>query len=268
MRCDVSGVEHAPKSVTDFLVRLGGRNPYGEPNFRIVLAQSRVCQQAAEWHDWDDSLSVQERGGFVSNDEGEMVASMCRPDRVVKEMRTIQRYPICDCLEGVLIDKEKGYVVDAGDCLECGGVKGWIIEKWAPVHMIAGSEEAWYAQKVEGTDLPRLGPYPHNGEYVRVPKSRATKQIPSLAQIEQLLLFLEYCKSQSAVSRDEYIRQRTEALAAEKERYRVERKRQNKQLLMENVDPLHGSSLAAGRAREAVAQKLRARGHQIGHVGA
>lgn len=269
MRDDIQGaLTDCPQSLVVELIKLGGTNPFGEPNLRVCLSQNRVMKQAAEWHDWDTNLTVQERGGMVSDDEGNIVASQHKPNRVVAEMRTIPRYPICDCPEGVLVDKKSGKRAEAGDCEECSGVRGWIIEKWWPAHVIAGTPEQWYAAKVKGTDLPRLGPYPTEGAYRRVPRTKATMRVPSIEQIAAVINYLNRCAEQAPMSREQFILECNAVAEYENEKYKREDRERIKQQISESLDPLKGSSLAAGRQREVYAKRMRERGIPVGHVGA
>lgn len=267
MRDDITSEGQATKDVRDFLVRIGGKNPHSEPNYRVVLAKCRLWKQGGEWTDWREEADLQARGGFVQNEQGEKVLSPEHPLRVVKELRTVPRYSICTCEEGVLLEKG-GRRSKAGDCTACGGVRGWIIEHWTPPHAFAGSEQEWYAKKVEGTDIPCLGPYPHDGEYLRIPNSKATASVPSMSQLAELVFFLEGRKaSMSHPSPEQYIRDRVYAMEQEDKRQREAIKQRNRELIREWNDPLHGSSLRAGAERERMAQQIRNRGGRIGHCG-
>ena len=276
MRQDLNPFGRAPQSIEDFLVRIGGRNPYGESNYRACLAQYRFIKAGETWNDWDEALETNERGGLTFNEElMAMAPSGNKPIRVVAEMRDIPRYPVCDCDHVMVRGKnwdaafpsENLVPAEAGDCQVCQGVRGWIVEKWVPAHKFKMSEAEWYQHKVPGFDIPRLGPYPHQGEYMRVPNSHATARIPPLGQLGELIFYLESHRSKADMSDDVYRRQREDAILKERERIKMAHLMRNKDLIRRSLEPLLGNSLRAGIEREKYANRLRARGHAIGHVG-
>ena len=270
-RNDLIGSTRAPQSIIDLVTRIGGKNVYSEPNYRFVLSQDRVCQQAAEWHDWDTNLTIQERGGMVQDDDGNFVGSSHKPNRVVIEMRTIPRYPLCTCPEGVLrVERNaaqqvtRSWYEEAGDCEACHGVRGWIIERWWPAHVI-GDKEAWEKDRING--MPRRGPFPETGAYRRVAMSKATAQIPSIKQIEQLIHYLEFIHQDRTANPEQLALEMANSREAAIQKAKDAEDQLNREKIREALDPLTGSSLAAGRAREFYANRLRSRGVPVGHVG-
>jgi hypothetical protein len=87
---------------------------------------------AGEWHEWDESLSVNERN-YVDR-KGNRTNT---PLRVVQELRWIQKYPIDD---------------------------KWILEKWMPSSFY-GTESDWYKSRTPDGKWPLLGQYPNEGDY-------------------------------------------------------------------------------------------------------
>lgn len=274
MRDDLHPDGRAPKPVEDFLVRLAGRNPYGEAKYRVCLAQHRVTMAGGIWHDWRDEATVQERGGLVMSEFG-MTPSGEKPLRVVAELRTIPRYPLCECREVMIIGpgwdrafpNENLVPAAAGECQECEGLRGWIVEKWVPAHKLNKSESEWYQDKVPGFDIPVLGPYPSTGEYIRIPKSRVTAKVPSLQQLGELVLYLESHSSKSELSDEAYRKQREEGSTRERERVRMAHMNRNRAMIRRSLEPLLGNTLRAGAEREKYARRLRERGVAVGHVG-
>lgn len=128
----------APQVINDALRQFAGTNNYGESIWRLVLAQSVYSLQAGEWHDWDESLTVAERGGFLMGDNDQLLPSMAKPLQVVREMRLIQRYI---------------------------GVEGWVLEKW--FHASKFDKTLWFSpEHCQPDGTPNLGPWPERGRFV------------------------------------------------------------------------------------------------------
>ncbi len=136
MRDDIRG-RRAPRHLQQILTRRYGRTMFGEPNFRLVWAPSRLEQSAGVWVDWHsaDSLPARQNGG-------------AQPNRRRAEMRWVRKYPGEDC---------------------------WLIERWLPPSAY-GPREQWYRPVSEGGTLiwcgwaqsgllPACGPHPSRGDY-------------------------------------------------------------------------------------------------------
>lgn len=136
MRDDIRG-RRAPRHLQQILTRRYGRTRFGEPNFRLVWAPSRLEQSAGVWVDWHsaDSLPARQNGG-------------AQPNRRRAEMRWVRKYPGEEC---------------------------WLIERWLPPSAY-GPREQWYRPVSEGGTLiwcgwaesgllPACGPYPSRGDY-------------------------------------------------------------------------------------------------------
>ena len=162
MRDDVSHDGIANSTIRGFLLRIGGKNPHGEPMYRLVLAQRCTTLVGGLWHDWEDNLSLAERGGMVATDRG-MAPSPHRPQRVVADLRKVQRYP---------------------------DMQGWILQRWYPVHMYGVSRQWWESQVVPGSDVPLLGPYPETGNYEKVSGAPVDHE-PSLSRLEDAIRRVE-----------------------------------------------------------------------------
>jgi len=192
-RDDVLPAGEAPKSTKKFLAQLGGLNIYGEPNLRIVLADSIMQYRGGLWHDWAPGTDLKNQGGMVFSEETEvkrvvmpgamgkqlvvdvempreMQISEQKPIRVVRELRWIQRYP---------------------------DMTGWMLQQWEPASRYA-PREWWEAQRVPGAeDLAILGPFPDQGRYEpfvewldmmnpSLPLKRQTwPEIPPVARLEE-----------------------------------------------------------------------------------
>ena len=164
-----------PSNLQSYLTRLGGKNPYGKPNWRLVFSHDVWVKEAGVYRDWDENLTTAERGGFnFEQTEEKMYAQIGgkafeelgeqpqwaalrhdnKPIRTVVEVRENQRYPMLD---------------------------GWIMELWFPAFKY-GSPEHWYSFKAVDGATSMLGEYPHEGDYEMIygPYPRQ----PSIAQME------------------------------------------------------------------------------------
>jgi len=126
-----------PKRLVDLITKRGGKNIFGEANYRLVHCEFRRTPSGGTWLDWPEEASVAER------QEGRAI-----PVRRVVETRQILSYP-----------NEKGK---------------WILEKWCPPETY-GTPAAWYLPVTSGgtvqyipsrqMQIAALGPYPFKGEY-------------------------------------------------------------------------------------------------------
>lgn len=114
----------------------GGRNPYGEPMYRLVWAPGRICLCGGEWLEWDPNLSANDRNPLHNT-----------PIRSVVETRPLRMY------------KDRP--------------QHWVLERWRPADAW-GTPERWYmlesaggTMKVkQGKLIAGLGDYPYRGDYV------------------------------------------------------------------------------------------------------
>lgn len=228
--------------IADFLIRLGGTNPAGYPNYRLVESERVLEKIGGKWHDWDENLSIEERSETVrkvipviekvtvAGKEVEVVVEKAlllpgnKPMRVVDEVREIPKYSHLD-------------------------MPGWVLEKWYPAYLY-GSQEDWYSHVIEGTTIPRLGPYPEDGRYEMI--TGPFPQLPSLSFLEQ---FVSYHRKRvrQALERDvrSYVNEaRHRHEEAEKKRNEDLHKR-----ILDKMSPLTSTSLEAGRWRNEMALK-------------
>lgn len=274
-RNDVLPAGEAPKNVQNFLRRLGGLNVYGEPNLRVVLADHITQVRGGAWHDWPEGADLNSQGGMVFSEETmvkkvtmpgalgkklvvdvempcEMSISEQKPLRIVNEMRTVLRYP---------------------------DIQGWMMQQWEPASRYA--PRTWWEQhKVPGTDFMILGPFPDTGRFEPfvewldmttpgTPYRRQTwPEIPALARLEEGYYRMLRSKEKEQSANPDW-RKMTALIELQEQRQAAHRKAQeeNKAMYRDALKPLLGSSLEAGRAREEVADRLRAKGMEIGHCG-
>jgi hypothetical protein len=130
-----------PDGVNEYLQTRHGDGYMGFQSYRLVHSESVYELSAGEWCDWDENLPVEARGKIVAGETGKELVADTRCERRVVEMRRIPKYGF---------DRP-----------------GWILERWvAPAYF--GSPSWWESQLVEGTKIPKLGPYPHRGAYVSI----------------------------------------------------------------------------------------------------
>lgn len=235
MRTDIHGEPRCPKTIADFLVRVGGKTPTGEAMYRCVHSSTVYRKQGGMWKEWDDSLTLQERGGMVQSPSGFLVPSHCKPNSVEVCIKEIRKY-----------EQE-------------GMENAWILERWVPASYF-GSEKQWYAQHVPGyPSVPLLGPYPSDGDYRLVAGPIPT--IPELSRLKEAIERTEQAKEElrgdveAIVKEEMYEAQR--AYDAQEEKNIAEREARYKDIL----SPWTSTSLGAGRIRQAWADAAGVRGH-------
>jgi len=264
----------APRRVRRFLERVGGTNPHGEPNYRIVIAEFVQIYRGNNWHDWPKNTRIQDQGGLVFSEErkivrtvvpdvtggkhelvyeapAEVAVSHQQPLRIVSEMRWIRRYP---------------------------HLNGWVLQHWDPPYLY-GSRAEWESHRVPGaTHLLSLGEFPNHGDYeISCEWCDPQKGFQRLGGLPELppLSILETAIQQREARRHEQLsanpewRHLTRMLEWQEQQEAEERK--NKESLQKYyrdiMKPYMASSLESGRLREQLANRARARGVELGHVG-
>lgn len=251
-RSDVKEWARPPKHVDELLFRLGGKNPYGEANFRCVLGHGVYKQRGGLWHKWREGATLQSRGGMHVNEDGVRIEpSEEKPLSITAEVRWVKTYP----------SKE---------------LEGWIIEEWHPAHAF-GTPEEWAAQKVPGTDLAALGPYPERGRYMLSfpfawkrpdkdhmddPRFEGHIGLPPDSVLELAVQYVHRCREFWAQLTPANRRRLEEdadlARAALLEKYDDDRKTA---MIRDAMSPMLSNSLEAGRWREQLAQAAGVRSH-------
>jgi hypothetical protein len=228
MRHDICGVEHAPREIQDYLLTIGGRTPFDEPLWRLVLARN-VTWKVAGGKVWNPGLSVSERGGFD-----------------LSEGRPFGNQPLRD-ESGKLVEQQRYPHLD-----------GWILQRWFPP--ISYSKTEWFAPEnclPDGT--PKLGPFPQYGDYELMggPMGRIPSKQELYDFISAYYRVLEgrsgslASRIQEAVSAAQFAKQRDE----QQTRTFVD------EYMRDRCSYIWSSSLEAGRVREERARKLGLREH-------
>jgi hypothetical protein len=131
---------------------------------------------------------------------------------------------------------------------EFEGCPGWIMERWmAPQYW--GNPPAWYAHKVEGTNIPKLGPFPHKGRYMLI--GGPYPEAPTGSFLERLIEYWELMRDEVlAYEAAAYVRKRVfeahEVEKARSERWNHDASKAN----MEAMSSFFSTSLEAGIARQ------------------
>lgn len=138
-----------PQEIKDHIQSVGGKNPYGEPNYRLLLAEDRVVKAAGAWTVWDENRSLDERGGLGISAAQDMIARGCRDEEISEYLNSqVSVHPLR---------------VDTGTKdVHLYTWVGWIIEKWKPAWMF-GSRDDWESLRFQGENA--AGPYPSEGDY-------------------------------------------------------------------------------------------------------
>lgn len=131
-------VEHraCPANVARELELAGGKNPFGEPLFRVVWGYDRIVPITGEWQEFEQYVATltDKLTGFS---ERRLVTKL---KRSVIETRHLPKYL-------------------PGNC--------WHLEMWRPPEEY-GSPEEWKKlgeEVIQGLTVDTSGPYPERGEY-------------------------------------------------------------------------------------------------------
>ena len=221
-RHDIRGSERCPAEIEEYLQNIGGRTPFGEPMWRLVLA-GNVIWKVAGGKVWEEQLSVAERGGF---------------DR--KEGRRHENRPLREEADRLVEQKRYPHL------------QGWLLQKWFPP--LAYNKAQWFApENCLPGGTPKLGPYPQYGDYEML--GGPVQKVPGRQELYEFIsAYYRGIESRSG-SVDSRLR---EALnAAEYARRKEDEKTREfvDDYMRDKCSYLWSSSLEAGRMREATARK-------------
>lgn len=154
-----------PRGTEKFLEVFGGKNPYGQPIWRLVVASDVWIKRWGVYRDWDKNLSVAERGGMNFSPS---------PDRLVEvnadlagNTVSMGQAPPIDVVR--YQNKPTREVVECREVHLYPNLKGWIVEKWFPAgSKMVGTREEWESFKAADGVTPINGEYPERGEYVMI----------------------------------------------------------------------------------------------------
>ena len=145
-------LKDTPAEVTAALLRWGGKNPYGEANWRIILAQNHLVQRAGMWTEFEPET---EQTNFRT---------------VGNEVRYQHRQIAPDAIRiGVF-------------WVPLYQVEGWILERWFPASSY-GSREQWESALSQDGKTPMMGPFPERGGYFMLSGGGPWPEIPRLEDV-------------------------------------------------------------------------------------
>ena len=228
MRHDIRGVEHAPQEIQDYLFTIGGRTPFDEPLWRLVLARN-VIWKIAGGKVWDPGLSASERGGFD-----------------LFEGRPYGNQPLRD-ESGKLVEQQRYPHLD-----------GWVLQRWFPPRSYSKTE--WFAPEnclPDGT--PKLGPFPQNGDYELMGGPMA--RIPSKQELYDFISAYYRVLDGRSGSPASRIREAVNAAQYAKQREEQQTRTFVDEYVRDRCSYIWSSSLEAGRIREEKARQLGIREH-------
>jgi hypothetical protein len=233
-RGDIQGEPRAAQAVQDFLRRVGGANPFGENNYRLVHSNSRFHLQGGKWKIWADNLTLQERGGMVTTPAGLLVPSPHTPDKVEICVKWMRKYST--------------------------DFPGWILERWMPASWYGGVDDWERLHVPMHPSIPFLGPYPSEGDYEMCTPACETE--PSFEKMREAIQFQHYCdETRLRGDLNDIVRQRVwEAV----EKYEAEQQamaEENEYRIKDFLTPWKSLSLAAGRWRSRAAEKAGVKEH-------
>lgn len=227
-RDDVRGTQLCPSDIADYLLTIGGKTPFGEPMWRLVVAGSvvwKVCGGKA----WSQNLSIGERGGF---DFESCAPYSNRPlrdesDRLVER----KRYP---------------------------HLEGWILQRWFPPS--AYSRTQWFApENCLAGGIPKLGPFPQFGDYEMI--GGPIQRVPSRSELHSFISSYFRGLESRAGSIESRIREAVNAAEYERQKEEQRVRAMADEYMRDKCSYLFSSSLEAGRIRTERAEKLGIREH-------
>lgn len=267
-RDDVTPDGHAPKATQVSLAQIGGLNPYGEPKYRLVLAQCVHEWHGGEFLDWPKNATLQEQGGLVFSGTARKTHRLELPDRNLPEFarRIAMRadVPLLTPSKVTPIRREVGmrYV------RRYPTIKGWILQLWRPATHF-GSRAVWESFTYKGNPaILMLGPYPEKGAYEiageRIERNRSGKmlvqdsweEVPAISLLEDMIKFFECDRLKTyGASPEARIGIRLHEYQRRQEMLEAKERDEQLQFIRDTMRPYLGSSLAAGRMREELAKR-------------
>lgn len=249
-RNDILPFARAPKGIEQFLVRVAGRNPFGEPVFRLAIAEGILKQVGAEFYKWPDGTGHLERGKLVDDNGLIMEEPPVKPLSITAEMRWVPKYP---------------------------QLKGWVLEEWHPADKF-GTREEWESRTVPGYDhLPVLGPYVPEGRYMLAmpngwgqaarghendPRFKGHHGLPPVSVLKAAIEWIEHNRNYWASLTPAQRRARWEDMDIQREELR---KKYEREKVMggarEVCDIILSSSLEAARVRNEWAKAAGIKSH-------
>lgn len=223
--------QDTPKAYRDAMLRIGGKNPYGKPMWRVVLAQNCTRKSSGILH----HLPTGEISIFEVDGKGQVHSKPSVGDRVDSGTFELPRYP----------------------------VEGWIVERWFPASMW-GTPEEWAAHRSTDGGQMLSSEFPREGDYFLT--NGPFEKIPDLGDLENAIAMWEQGHRNRPTNVQGYYKQ----LLDQEEEVRETRRRQLEEKLAylrksELVPVLKSGSLEAQSFRNDL-QKLIGDSSHLGAV--
>ncbi|MDE2102976.1 MAG: hypothetical protein KGL39_37375 [Patescibacteria group bacterium] len=221
------------EEVNDYLRERHGESYVGFPLWRLVYSAHVLKWSGGEWSDWDENIPVLERGAVDYEVIGHQVGVGQKDPKVAErrviELRRTPMYP------------------------ELHNIPGWILERWmGPAYL--GSPTEWLSRKVAGSDVPQMGPYPHNGLYVHM--AGPFPEAPTGPFLDQWVEQWEMMRDDTlAYAADAYVRKRWYEAEQEELTRNEKWNREASQANMTAMQVLFGTYLEGGIARQAAVER-------------
>lgn len=153
-------LKDTPSEVTEKLLRWGGKNVYGETNWRVILAENHLVQRAGMWTEFAEDT---EQTHYEPSKAGlHYQTRQIAPDRIQIGMFWVPLYQ----------------------------VTGWILERWFPAATY-GSKTEWESALSQDGVTPMMGPYPERGGYFMLSGGGSWERIPLLESLRSSIAHWE-----------------------------------------------------------------------------
>lgn len=250
-RDDVRGIQLCPSDIADYLLIIGGKTPFGEPMWRLVIA-GNVVWKVAGGKVWDEGLSISERGGvlpFMQDSEYQPLADAKRARAFRQgnlERRSQMNKPVRD--ESDRLVERRRYP----------HLEGWILQRWFPPS--AYSRTQWFApENCLAGGIPKLGPFPQFGDYEMI--GGPIQRVPSRSELHSFISSYFRGLESRAGSIESRTREAVNAVEYERQKEEQRIRAMADEYMRDKCSYLFSSSLEAGRIRTERAEKLGIREH-------
>jgi len=246
IRDDIRGTQLCPSEIQDYLLTIGGKTPFGESTWRLVVADS-VVWKVAGGKVWDETLSIAERGGILHDSAGFRVSAPSEREACAGlQVGEPRHKPLRDESDR-LIERKRYPHLD-----------GWILQRWFPPS--AYSKAQWFApENCLPGGIPVLGPFPQFGDYEMV--GGPTKRIPPKSELHSFISSYYRGLESRTGSIEGRIKEAVNAAEYERKKEEQRIRALTDDYMRDKCSYLYSSSLEAGRIRTERAEKLGIREH-------
>jgi hypothetical protein len=253
-----------PKELKETILRVGGKTPFGEPMYRLILAECRTVKAAGLWNIWG-AVPVSDRGSLGIKEAQELIRQgQLKLDEMMENGDSVsdlinaakkQREEVQELIASKMAAHPEKVIRGMVD-RPLYAFTGFVLEKWKPAESF-GTPVEWYSFRFEGEAA--LGPYPTYGDYELV--AGPTPYMPTSAQIEEAIRHEFHVlenRPRSTQARMSQILAQVEAAQAADER---EQFNKIEAMCKETMPLFRTLSLGAGRVRQELADKAGLKGN-------